>query len=568
MSDTIKKTAKKYAMQNAIKFNGAASISAVLGKVLGEHPEARQNIAQTKKMIAEIIKEINKTPLDKIKFRLAVEAPELMQLQQRVKPELKDLPEYHLTPYCFRFAPSPSGPLHIGHAYILLLNYLYTKKYKGRFILRIEDTNPDNIYQDAYELIERDAQWLTENNVAEVIIQSDRMELYYTYALRLLEEGHAYVCTCDAEIFRNIIKEKQACQCRNQDVKEAVKRWQRMFNEYKQGEAVVRFKTDIAHKNPAMRDFPILRINDSPHLRQGSKYRIWPLMNFSVAIDDMDLCVTHALRGKDHADNAKRQGLIHKMLKVNTPIAVSVGRINFTGTDIEVSASKTRAMIEAGKLESWEDVRLPFIGAMRRRGYTASAFQRWTKEIGVTSNDKTVDIHEFLKTINAFNKENIDKMANRYFFVKDPIEITIKNAPNKHIAMDRHPDLRKGGRTFETTNIFYFAKEDVESFNEEEIYRLIDCLNFTKKNEQYFFHSDGYEVFKKENGGKLIHWLPKKEVVVNVEVLMPDNTLVNGFGEDEIGELENGVIVQFERFGFCRFDDRNGNTYRFRFCHR
>jgi glutamyl-tRNA synthetase len=569
MEEGIKKTARKYALQNAVKFDGKASMGAVLGKVLSIHPEARKDVSNTKTLIAAVIKEVNKVSLDKQKFQLTTEAPELVGEQPQKKREgLKDLPEHPSRPYTFRFAPSPSGPLHIGHAYILLLNYHYAKKYKGKFILRIEDTNPNNIYPDAYKMIQKDAAWMTNDNITEVIIQSQRMDLYHTQALRILEEGYAYICTCEAETFRALMKQKEACPCREQDTKEAVARWEKMLSTFKPGEAVVRFKTDVQHKNPAMRDFPILRINDSPHPLQGEKYRVWPLMNFSVAIDDMDLGISHALRGKDHADNAKRQAFIHEALGVNTPVAVSVGRINFTGTDAEVSCSKTRAMIEAGTFEDWEDIRLPFIGAMRRRGYTPAAFQRWTTEMGTTQNDKSVDISEFLKSINAFNKENIDKDANRYFFVQDPVEVTINKAPLKHITMDRHSEFRKGGRTFETTEVFYLAKSDIESFNDKELYRLIDCCNFTKEGDNYAFHSEDYETYKKEDGEKLIHWLPKKEDVVDVEVLMDDNTWVKGNGEDEIAELDVGTMVQFERFGFCRLDGIDGNTYRFRFCHR
>jgi glutamyl-tRNA synthetase len=446
------------------------------------------------------------------------------------------------------------------------LNYLYSRKYKGTFILRIEDTNPENIYPDAYELIEKDAQWLTQNHVKQVIVQSERMEIYYKYALKLLEEGHAYVCLCDAEEFRKLSQNMEQCPCRDNSTEENVKRWEKMLSTYKQGEAVVRFKTDIKHKNPAMRDFPILRINEAPHPRQGEKYKIWPLMNFAVAIDDMELGVTHALRGKDHADNAKRQEFIHKALGVDTPIPISVGRINFTGTAVEVSCSKTRAMIENGEFEGWEDIRLPFVGALRRRGYQPEAFQKYATEIGISMTDKSVELNEFFKTINSFNKEVIDPLAHRYFFIREPIEVTIKNALHKHICLDLHPDAKKGGRVFETTDTFYLAKEDVDGFYADELYRLMDCLNFMKKGKEYIFMSEDYETYKK-NGKKIIHWLPKNKKLIDVEILMPDNTTAKGYGEEAIAELEIGAIVQFERFGFCRLDSIEGNVYTFWFGH-
>ncbi len=569
MEKEIKQIAKKYALQNAVKFNGKATLGNVIGKVLSEKPGYKQEIKQIQIIVNAAVAEINALSLDQQKVQFALFAPELAEEKPKEeKRGLKDIPLHSSGEIStFRFAPSPSGPLHIGHAYIISLNYLYSKKMKGKFILRIEDTNPENIYPDAYELIQEDAQWLTKNNVHTVIVQSDRMELYYSYAIQLLQDGHAYVCLCDAEEFRKMIQEKQACPCRNNNAEENLHRWNSMITSYKQGEAVVRFKTAIDHKNPAMRDFPILRINESAHPRQGLKYKIWPLMNFAVAIDDMDLGVTHTLRGKDHADNAKRQEFIHTALAVDTPIAISVGRINFTGTDVEVSCSKTRALIESGTFEGWQDIRLPFVGALKRRGYQPEAFQKYAMEIGLSTTDKTVDMSEFFKTVNAFNKEIIDPIAKRFFFVQSPVVVSIEGAPKKHVTLDLHPTSHKGGRTFETQTQFYLSQEDVDSFADNELYRLMDCINFVKENGNYTFISEDYESYK-QKGKKIIHWLPVNDDLVTVELRMPDNTLVTGVGETAIAELEIGAIVQFERVGFCRLDEIDGNTYRFWYGHR
>lgn len=569
MEKEIKQIAKKYALQNAVKFNGIANMGNIIGKVLAEHPEHKKDIKEIQVIITAVVKEVNALSHDQQKVQLTVLAPELVgEKPKEQKHDLKELPAHPSGEKAtFRFAPSPSGPLHIGHAYVISLNYLYAKKYKGQFLLRIEDTNPENIYPDAYQLIQEDAQWLTKNAVQQVIVQSERMELYYTHALRLLEEGYAYVCLCDAEEFRKMVQEMHACPCRENSSEENVARWNSMINTYKQGEAVIRFKTDIAHKNPAMRDFPILRINESAHPRQGQKYKIWPLMNFAVAIDDTDTGVTHTLRGKDHADNAKRQEFIHHALGVDTPVPISVGRINFTGTNIEVSCSKTRAMIEAGEFEGWQDIRLPFVGALKRRGYQPEAFQKYAMEIGISQADKTVDMGEYFKALNAFNKEIIDPISHRYFFIANPVGVTVAGAPKKHVTLDLHPETKKGGRTFETHETFYLAQEDVDQCSDDDLVRLMDCLNFAKKGNVYEFMSEDYESYK-AYGKKIIHWLPKNHSHTVVEVRMPDNTIVKGLGEETLGELEVGAIVQLERFGFCRLDEIDGNVYQFWYGHR
>src|SRR3989338_6464597 len=569
MEKEIKHIAKKYALQNAVKFNGVATMGNVIGKVLAEKPEYKKEVKLIQTVVAAVVKEVNALTPDEQKVQLTVLAPELVG--DKPKEERHGLKELPIHPSgetaTLRFAPSPSGPLHIGHAYIVSLNSLYAKKYKGKMILRIEDTNPENIDPDAYDLIQEDAQWITKNGINEVLVQSDRMELYYTNAIKVLEDGHAYVCLCDAEEFRKMAQQMQACPCRENDTEENLRRWNSMITTYKQGEAVVRFKTDIQHKNPAMRDFPILRINESPHPRQGERYKIWPLMNFAVAIDDMDTRVTHTLRGKDHADNAKRQEFIHNALNVDTPISTSVGRINFIGTDVGESCSKTKAMIAPGHFEGWQDIRFPFIGALKRRGYQPEAFQKFAVEMGISLADKSVEMHEFFKTINAFNKEIVDPVSKRYFFIQDPVEVKILNAPQKHVTLDLHPEHKKGGRVFETHESFYLAQEDVDQFSDGELNRLMDCMNFSKKGKMYEFVSEDYESYK-AGGKKIIHWLPKNHPHTVVEVRMPDNTIVKGLGEQTIGELEVGAIVQLERFGFCRLDEIDGNVYRFWYGHR
>src|SRR3989344_231441 len=161
----------------------------------------------------------------------------------------------------------------------------------------------------------------------EILVQSDRMEIYYKYASKLIEELHAYVCTCPQEMFQENSKKGIPCECRDRGRHENEKLWGQMLNgELEEGDAVVRLKTDINHPNPAMRDFPLLRINESEHSRQGRKYRVWPLLNFAVAIDDHDMALTHVLRGKDHFDNTKRQKYIFDYLGWTHPEYIHIGR--------------------------------------------------------------------------------------------------------------------------------------------------------------------------------------------------------------------------------------------------
>jgi len=556
---------RKYALQNAAMHEGKANAGNVLGRVLAEDPSLKARIAKVKEEVELIVKEVNSFSLDVQTKELKERFPELLEKKEAPKKELKPLENVD-GKVVMRFEPSPSGPLHIGHAYVLGLNHLYTMRHKGKLILRIADTNPGNIDPFSYDAIPEDAKWLCGGKVDEVVVQSDRMQLYYDYALKLLEQGHAYICACSQEEFKGYSLRKEDCPCRALPPGENLKRWHKMFTEYHPGDAVMRLKTDMRHKNPAMRDFPLMRVHEDEHARQGTKYRVWPLMNFSVSVDDIDMGVTHVLRGKDHADNAKRQEFIYNYMKHAIPQTMFVGRINFTG--MEVSCSKTRPLIEAGTYTGWDDIRLPFLLALRRRGFQPGAFLKYAEEVGVTLNDKSVSKEEFFSAINAFNREIIDPKSYRYFFVEDPVEVTIEGAPvREEVELDLHPDNKKGGRWFRTHDRFYLAFADIALMEDGALYRLMDCLNFKKVGKRFVFDSLDYGRYK-EQGKRIIHWLPVQKDLAAVEVVMDDNSVRKGLGEPGMEDIEMGQIVQLERFGFCRLDEDSAGKKVFWWTHR
>ncbi len=545
-----------FVLKNALDFGGSVNPKAVLGLVLRSHPELKKDVPSVLKEIETVVKEVDGLSPEDIKEELEKVAPELLRevAPEKVKGPLKELPNATKGKVVVRIAPSPSGTLHIGHAYGASLNYEYAKMYGGKFILRIEDTNPENIYDKAYELIEEDAKWLTEDHVAEVVVQSERLGLYYDAAEALVAAGNAYVCECNADTWREMKNDGKACACRELEVKEQQVRYAKMFDEYVEGEAVLRLKTDIQHKNPAMRDFAIMRINQHVHPKTGKDNRVWPLMVLSVAVDDHDLGITHVLNGKDHTDNAKKEAMIMKMLGWGVPEYKHWGRINFEG--FTISSSKTRIAIEQNEYTGWDDIRLPFMPALRRRGYQPEAFRKFATEIGLSLNDKSVTREEFWKMVNAFNKEIVEEKANRYFFVEKPIEVEIEWMPTKTVKLDLHPDFpKRGKRELGVGNKFYVARVDYEQLEERKIHRLIDCCNFIVEEGKCKFVSEEYIAYKDaSNRGRIIHWLPVSTEVVDVEVMLENGSVAKGVGEKGLVELKEGTIVQLERCYFARVD--------------
>ncbi|MBI2669469.1 glutamate--tRNA ligase [Candidatus Woesearchaeota archaeon] len=558
----------KHALKNSLDFNGKANPKVVLGAVLKEDPSFKKDVPGLLKEIEKTIAEMEKFNPRQQQEKLQQLAPELLQKKEaKAEGPLKPLPNAIKGNVVVRIAPSPSGALHIGHAYGLCLNYEYAQMYNGKLILRIEDTNAENIYPQAYELIECDARWLTDNHLSDVIVQSSRLGWYYDQAEKLIQLDKAYVCTCDADQFKEMKNRGEACPCRHLSVKENQLRFEKMFGEYAEGEAVLRLKTDIQHKNPALRDYGLMRIVEHVHPKTKKEHRVWPLMVFAVAVDDHELGVTHVLNGKDHADNAIKEKIVMEYLGWASPEYKHWGKINFEG--FELSTSKTRIAIEQGHYSGWDDIRLPFLPALRRRGYQSGAFRKFAVEIGLSLTDKTVSKEEFWKMINAFNKEIIEPKANRYFFIDDPVKVAIEGTPAEKVELDLHPDFpTRGKRTFTVKDEFFLAKSDLNQLEPNKIHRLMDCCNFTLNGTKYTYHSAEYEQYKNApNKGHIIHWLPA-QAKLKIDVMLDDGSTVSGLGEDSIKNINESEIVQLERRYFARLDKKESNKYTFWYLHK
>lgn len=411
-----KKTIRAYTLKNAIEHSGKAVAGSVISGLFN-HGLTREGIKQIMPVVNSVLKEVNAISISEQEKEYA-----LLENLIGHRPEREGLPELSNVSKkgaVMRFAPSPSGLLHIGHVMTGMLSSLYVKKYKGKFYFRIEDTNPENIYEPAYELLKKEADWIF-GNVSEYIIQSDRMKIYYKYLDKLFDKDAIYVCTCDSEDFKKLVDSMKPCPCRNFSKKENLLRWKKMLARegYKEGQAVIRFKSNLNDANPAMRDFPLARINTFKHPRQGNKYKVWPLMNLSVTVDDIEFETTHAIRAKDHRDNALRQKMIYSALGLDKkfPENIFLGRYNFT--DMELSASATTKAIKEGKYSGWDDIRLPTVAALKKRGYQQEAFAKMVEQRGISEVDKVLSRKDLFDVLDNFNREILKEKTKRADFEK------------------------------------------------------------------------------------------------------------------------------------------------------
>ncbi len=554
MAENLENILLKHALANAVKYGGKASLKAVVSKVFAEAPELRKDARRVVEEAKRVIEKVNSMKPEEQRRLLEEMWPGA--LEERRKEERKGLPPLpgvNATGLVVtRFAPNPDFVLHLGSARPAILSYYYAKKmYKGRFILRFEDTDPKvkRPIPEAYRLIRDDLHWLG-LEWDEEHIQSRRMEVYYWYAEKLLEAGHAYMCTHSREEIKKYRDAGQPDPCRSLAPEEHLERWDKMLNgEYSEGEAVLRIKTDPAHPNPSVRDWIAFRIVDtarSPHPLVGDRYVAWPTYNFACAIDDHLLGVTHILRGKEHAVNTLKQEYVYRYFGWKMPVTVHFGRLHLEG--MILSKSVIRRGIEEGRYTDWRDIRLGTLQALRRRGILPEAIWDLIMEVGVKASTAVVSVDK----LHALNRKYLEPIADRYMFVPPPyVEAEITGLENPRARLLYHPSHpERGERVVEVPGgRVYVNVRDVESGE----LRLMGLGNFRYENGRLVYISGGVE-YAKEKKLPIVQWAPA-ETALHVRVVKAVGDEIveeEGPAEPAVSKLKPGDQVQFLRYGFVK----------------
>jgi glutamyl-tRNA synthetase len=441
-----------------------------------------------------------------------------------------------------------------------VLNDAYVKQYGGRYILRIEDTDPKRVDPDAYAMVIEDIAWLG-LGITETVTQSDRLSIYYDLCKQLIGRGGAYVCTCNNEHFKELKQAKTACPCRQQPVEKNLDLWEKMLDHtFKEGEVTVRIKTDLDNPDPAMRDFPAFRILDSPPHPKVNAH-VYPLMNFSVVADDHLLGVTHVIRGKDHIANTRRQRYIYDHFGWNVPVYRHYGRMGIEG--VVLSTSQMRLGINEGTFTGWDDIRLGTLRALARRGISPDAVKNAVLAIGIGD----TDISFSWDNLYAENKKIVDPVANRYFFVPDPITVTIAGAPNHTAHAMLHPsDIARGTRTLAFEGVVALPRGDIT--HDTKMVRLKDLFNVTISWDgsiPSFSYAGDSLAEARAAKAHIIQWLPSQGLVPCT--LLTQEGEITGACEPLV-KKELGKVVQFERIGFAMIDAAGDDGVRAYFTHK
>lgn len=546
----VKDLILKYGLQNAVRFKGKANPGAIVGKILGEKPELKSKTKELMQDINKIIKDINSMKLSEQQAKLKSLAPEMLEKKEKEKRGLQELKNAVEGKVVTRMAPEPSKYNHLGHAISFLLNYLYAKKYKGKCFLRFDDTNPNMSKKEYVDSAKEDLINYLGLKPEKIIFASDYIEEMYKAAEKLITDKNAYVCLCDREQMQDYRHEGKECDCRSREIKENTSLWKDMQKKkYRDGEAVLRLKGDMQADNHVMRDPVIMRVCTEPHYKHKTKYAVWPMYDLESAFMDSKLGITHVLRSNEFGTMREElQNKIIELLNLNKYEIVQYGRTVIKGA--ETQGRKIRELIEQGLITDWDDPRLVTLRALKRRGFVKEMYYNLVEEIGLSPSQTNID----WTRISTTNRRILDDSAMRYFFIEDPEEIKILNAPEKTVELDLHPDNKKGGRKLKTNDTFFLSRKDFESLKEGKLYRLMDCLNFKLEKGRLIYVSDSIDDFRKK-GTKIMHWLPRMEGIVDVEILMPDNEKIAGLAEPGVKKLKVDDVIQFERQCFCRLDN-------------
>jgi glutaminyl-tRNA synthetase len=393
-----------------------------------------------------------------------------------------------------RFPPEPNGYLHIGHAKSICLNFGIAQEYGGRCHLRFDDTNPTKEDIEYVDSIKEDIRWLGFDWGDHLYFASDYFDKLYEWALHLIDEGKAYVDEQTAEEIRTSRGDLQnpgkESPYRDRPKEESLELFEKMKEgEFGDGEKVLRARVDMAHPNLNMRDPVLYRIVHADHHRTGDKWCIYPMYDFTHGQSDALEYITHSLCTLEFENHRPLYDWFLDNLPVSSrPRQIEFARLNLNYT--VMSKRKLLQLVDDGHVSGWDDPRMPTISGIRRRGYPAEAIRNFCDEIGITKFKSTHDIALLESAVrNVLNKE-----ANRYMAVLDPIKVVVTNYPENQVEEfdavinPEKPEL--GTRKVPFSRELYIERDDFMEEPPKKFFRLspgkevrFRCAYFLRCNE-------------------------------------------------------------------------------------
>jgi glutaminyl-tRNA synthetase len=506
-----------------------------------------------------------------------------------------------------RFPPEPNGYLHIGHAKSICLNFGIAKDYENAACnLRFDDTNPVKEDVDYVHAITKDVAWLGFEWQGDIRYSSNYFDQIYAYAVELIENDKAYVCELNAEQTREyrgtLTSPGKDSPFRSRPIAESLDLFARMrAGEFEEGSMMLRAKIDMASPNMKMRDPVIYRIRFAHHHQTGDKWCIYPMYDFTHCISDAIEGVTHSLCTLEFEDHRP----LYDWVLANISIEAKPRQIEFSRLNLQytlTSKRKLNALIEDKLVTGWDDPRMPTISGMRRRGYPAAALREFSKRIGVTKQENTVE----LASLEACVREDLEANGPRTMAVLDPIKVIITNYDeNKSelLIAPVHPkDESMGTRSLPFSRELYIDRADFKEVGNKQ-YKRLKLNKEVRLRNAYVIRADDFktddagnitEVYctydagtlgkNPEDGRKVkgvIHWVDAKvnkpaEFRIYEQLFLVDNpaaaedihsvlnreslVVKKGFAEINLTQALPEKAYQFEREGYFCADSKDSTA--------
>jgi glutaminyl-tRNA synthetase len=377
-----------------------------------------------------------------------------------------------------RFPPEPNGYLHIGHAKSICLNFGIAQDYQGQCNLRFDDTNPEKEDLDFVRSIQEDVKWLGFQWQGEICYSSNYFDRLYEFALDLIRQGKAYVEFLSPNEIReyrgNLSTPGKNSPHRDSSVEDNLAHFEKMrAGDYKEGEACLRAKIDMASSFMVMRDPVLYRIKFAHHHQSGDKWCIYPMYDFTHCISDALEGITHSICTLEFQDNRRLYDWVLDHLDIQwqpRPHQYEFSRLNLQYT--LMSKRKLNALVTENHVNGWDDPRMPTIAGLRRRGYTAGSIVEFCKRIGVTKQDNMVE----LPVLESCIRDDLNENAERAMAVLDPVKLVIENYDAEQVEVlsaPRHPSKEMGERKVPFSRELYIEREDFREEANKKFKRLV-----------------------------------------------------------------------------------------------
>ncbi|KAG6408636.1 hypothetical protein SASPL_131654 [Salvia splendens] len=493
-----------------------------------------------------------------------------------------DLPDAEVGKVKLRFAPEPSGYLHIGHSKAALLNQYFAERYKGQVIIRFDDTNPDKESSEFVDNLLKDIETLGIKFSA-ITYTSDHFPQIMEMAEKLIREGKAYVDDTPREKMQQERMDGIESRCRINSVEENLNLWKEMIAGSERGlVCCLRGKLDMQDPNKSLRDPVYYRCNLTPHHRIGAKYKVYPTYDFCCPFVDAVEGITHALRSSEYHDRNDQYYRIQTDMGFRKVHIYEFSRLNMVYTLL--SKRKLLWFVQNGKVESWDDPRFPTVQGIVRRGLKIEALIQFILEQGASKN---LNLMEWDK-LWAINKKIIDPVCPRHTAVIEErrVLLILTDGPNDPFVriLPKHKKYEGAGEKGVTySNRLWIDYADAESISVNEEVTLKDWGNAIvkeiKKDENGVvtqlvgvLHLEGNVKKTKlkltwlSDGNELVrltlvdfdYLITKKKLEEDedfTDVVNPcTRTETSALGESDMRNLKRGDVIQLERKGYYRCD--------------